>query len=38
MRKVMEDDLGERLGDVFDDFGEEAVGGRRRSARSTARG
>src|SRR3954470_21358841 len=25
MRKVMEDDLGERLGDVFDDFGEEAV-------------
>src|SRR4051795_3950579 len=25
MRKVIEDDLGERLGDVFDDFGEEAV-------------
>jgi predicted unusual protein kinase regulating ubiquinone biosynthesis (AarF/ABC1/UbiB family) len=25
MRKVVEDDLGERLGDVFDDFGEEAV-------------
>src|SRR3954447_11820427 len=25
MRKVIEDDLGVRLGDVFDDFGEEAV-------------
>src|SRR6185503_20499507 len=25
MRKVIEDDLGERLGDVFDDFGEDAV-------------
>ena len=25
MRKVIEDDLGERLGDVFDEFGEEAV-------------
>ena len=25
MRKVIEDDLGERLDDVFDDFGEEAV-------------
>src|SRR3954449_4613527 len=25
MRKVMEDDLGERLGDVFAEFGEEAV-------------
>src|SRR3954471_396564 len=25
MRKVIEGDLGERLGDVFDDFGEEAV-------------
>src|SRR4051795_4488074 len=25
MRKVIEDDLGERLGEVFDDFGEDAV-------------
>src|SRR3954471_8637855 len=47
MRKLIETDLGERLGDVFDDFGEEAVAAasiredhrarQPRSGRSTAR-